>query len=311
MKRLIVLFTVLMTAGTTAQGEPLVALTLTNDLVRFTSNNPGGATTVAITGLTAGDQIVGIDVRPFNNVLYGVGTQFAMDGTSTGIARFYSINADTGVATLASTLAADPADVTAPSPTSSLSGSFFGVDFNPVVDRLRVVSDTGQNLRINVATGLAQSDVALAYAGTLPVDPTDDPNFGSPPQVVAAAYTNSFAGAPSTTLLDLDAALSVLADQTMANNGTLNTRGITTSSVFTDSGFDISGTTGIGYVVLDNITLASINIDTGEVTEMGMINTIGAIGGLAVLVPEPASGALVGIALIGLLRFRRRAFPVA
>ncbi len=305
MKRSIVLFAVLIITSTTARGEPLVALTLTNDLVRFTSNNPGGATTVAITGLTAGDQLVGIDVRPFNNVLYGVGTQFATDGTSTGVARIYSINPDSGVAILASTLAADPADATAPTPFSSLSGSFFGVDFNPVVDRLRVVSDLGQNLRINVSNGLTQLDIPLAYAGA-------DDNEGSPPQVVAAAYTNSVAGATSTTLLDLDAALSVLADQTMANNGTLNTRGITTSSVFADSGFDISGTSGIGYVVLDGITLASIDIATGEVTELGLINTIGSIGGLAVLVPEPASGALIAwTALIGLLRFRRRAFPVA
>ena len=288
MKRVLALITTLMIPLVTARGEPLVGVTLTNSLVSFSSATPGTATTTAITGMTAGDQIVGIDMRPANNVLYGVATQFAVDGTSTGVARIYSINVGTGVATLASTLAADPADTTAPNPFTSLAGSFFGVDFNPVVDRLRVVSDTGQNLRINVATGLTQFDVALAYAGT-------DANVGSPPMVVASAYTPNTGGA--TTLFALDAALSTLDTQTPANDGTLNTLGITSSTVFADSAFDIADS-GTGFVVLDGLTLATINLSTGEVTELGAINTVGSISGLAVMVPEPGSIVIAGVGLV-------------
>ena len=40
----------------------------------------------------------------------------------------------------------------------ALEGTSFGVDFNPTVDRLRVISDTGQNLRANVDTGATLVD---------------------------------------------------------------------------------------------------------------------------------------------------------
>ena len=51
---------------------------------------------------------------------------------------------------------------TAPS-TTPLNGAAFGVDFNPTVDRLRVISDNDQNLRFNPDTGLvAAVDTALA-----------------------------------------------------------------------------------------------------------------------------------------------------
>ncbi|MBA3481675.1 MAG: DUF4394 domain-containing protein [Pirellulales bacterium] len=323
MKRMLILAAALLIPSAAAHAESLVALTLsgsaaagpTNNLVAFDSATPGTTTTTAVTGLLAGDRLIGIDVRPATNILYGVGTQFITDandpmvGNSTGIARIYTINVATGVATLASTLAADPADNVAPNPFTSLSGAFFGVDFNPVVDRLRVVSDTGQNLRINVSTGLTQLDVAVAYAAA-------DANAGSPPQVIASAYTNSVNGAGATSLFALDAALSTLATQNPANNGTLNTVDIASSSVFADAGFDISGQTGIGYVVLDGITLATIALTSGGpatgvvVTEVGAINTVGSVTGLAVLpgvIPEPATGALMGCAGVATVFVRRRA----
>ena len=50
----------------------------------------------------------------------------------------------------------------APAFTPALSGTAFGFDFNPTVDRIRVVSDTGQNLRLNPDTGaVAAVDGAL------------------------------------------------------------------------------------------------------------------------------------------------------
>ena len=130
--------------------------------------------------------MVGIDFRPADGKLYAL----------TSTARLYTVDANTGAATLKATLAADPADATAPY--AGLVGTTNSVDFNPVADRLRVLSETGQSLRINVDTGATTTDGEVNRAGT-------------PATVVAAAYSNSFAGTTTTTLFDLDANSDVLA----------------------------------------------------------------------------------------------------
>ena len=146
----------------------------------FNRAAPAVRTAVAITGLQSGEQLLGIDIRPGGmpaGELYALG--------STG--RVYTINITSGAATQKSQLAADSADAT--NPFTALDGTDFGVDFNPVVDRLRVVSNTGQNLRINVDTGATITDDALNSAGATRTG------------ISATAYTNSFAAACRTTLL--------------------------------------------------------------------------------------------------------------
>jgi hypothetical protein len=108
-------------AGGAADASTLVGLTTGNSLVRFDSSTPGtiAAGPTPITGLSGGESIVEIDYRPATAVLYGIST----------LSRLFTINPTTGAATLASTL------------TSPLSGTDFGVDFNPIVDRVRVVSE--------------------------------------------------------------------------------------------------------------------------------------------------------------------------
>ncbi|MEK2481574.1 DUF4394 domain-containing protein, partial [Lactobacillus acidophilus] len=76
-----------------------------------------------------------------DGLLYAVGSS----------GRIYTINTSSGAATVKATLTADATDTTLPF--TALSGTEFGVDLNPVADRLRVVSNTGQNLRINVDNG--------------------------------------------------------------------------------------------------------------------------------------------------------------
>ncbi len=301
MKKSLLLACLILIPGAVAQAEPLIALTSNNQLIRFSNTNPGATTTpVTVTGLTAGDVLAGIDVRPLNNTLYGFATDAGLGMSAAGVGRVYSINFTTGVATLAATLSADGGDSTAPFPYASVAGSFFGVDFNPVADRLRVTTDTGQNLRINLANGFTQLDVPLAYVMA-------DPNFGTPPAVVASAYTNSVAGAMSTLLYNLDSSISTLVTQAPTpNNGTLNTQGLTTGIVFPEASFDISGQTGIGYVVLDGVTLSRINLANGEMTEVGPIGAVNTIAGIAVLVPEPASAALLGVAFACLRCIGRR-----
>lgn len=111
----------------------VVVLTIGNRLVSFNRDTPGTArTTVSITGLQAGENLVGIDYRPADGLLYGVGSS----------GRIYTLNPETGAATLKSTLAADSSDTGAPF--TALAGTDFGVDFNPVADRLRVVAIPGR-----------------------------------------------------------------------------------------------------------------------------------------------------------------------
>ena len=147
--------------------ESFYGVTASNRLVTFNSDTPGAIRSgVPITGLADSDTgIQGIDVRPADGALYGVG--------SAGI--LYRIDPATGVSTQIGL-------------GFGLSGRSFGVDFNPVADRLRVVSDSGQNLRVNPLTGGATTDRALAYAA-------GDRNAGKAPSVVGAAYTNN-AGDP-------------------------------------------------------------------------------------------------------------------
>ncbi|OEZ98707.1 DUF4394 domain-containing protein [Duganella phyllosphaerae] len=201
-------------------------LTASNKLLSFDRATPGTIrTTATVTGLQAGENLLGIDYRPADGMLYGVG--------STG--RIYTLNGTTGAATLKSTLAADATDTTLPF--TALAGTEFGVDFNPVADRLRLVSNTGQSLRINVDTGATTTDGAI--------------NGGASNTAVnAAAYTNSFAGTATTTLFVIDAANGVLYTQNPPNNGTLAVPlalGLTASAV---AGFDIDARTNTGYAVM-------------------------------------------------------------
>lgn len=134
------------------------------------------------------------------------------------VMRLYAL-ANTGQLYLISDPNSGVATAVGPGPAPMLSGSEFGVDFNPTVDRIRVVSNANQNLRMHPDTGaLAATDMNLNYAA-------GDPNQGVTPQVAAGAYTNNFDGAPSTVLNDIDTGLDILATQNPPNNGTLNTVG--------------------------------------------------------------------------------------
>ena len=244
-----------------------LALTASGKIVSFNRATPATLVgSVGVRGLGDGESLVGIDVRPADAQVYGV--------SNTG--RVYVIAPSTGAATLKSTLAADATDTTAPF--TALTGTSFGVDFNPVADRLRVVSNTGLNLRINVDTGATTTDGTLALAGGTPA-------------VSAAAYTNSFAGTSSTRLYDLDVAAGLLHLQDPPNNGTLAVGlplGVTANAA---NGFDIDPRTNTAYAALTigGVTsLYTINLSTGAATVVagGAIAGGEAIAGLALTQPS-------------------------
>jgi hypothetical protein len=70
--------------------------------------------------------------------------------------------------------------------TVALSGSRFGVDFNAVANRLRMVSDTGQKLRHTIDDKAAP--LGTSVDGML-TNPTMPPSTAM--GVTGAAYTNS------------------------------------------------------------------------------------------------------------------------
>jgi hypothetical protein len=170
-------------------------------------------------------------------------------------------------------LTADPADTTAPF--AGLDGTRFGFDFNPTVDRLRVVSNTDQSLRINVTTGATTTDGNLAYAAS------GDPNSGANPNVVGSAYRNAFSGAVVTELYGIDSDRDVLVTQDPPNAGTLNTDGPLGVDTTDAVGFDISGLTAQAYASLTTgitTNLYTINLDSGAATSLGAIAGVLSLG---------------------------------
>src|SRR5262249_13610013 len=152
-----------------ARAELLTGLTSTGNLITFDSATPGSvASSVAITGLQAGETILGIDRRPATDGLYGLGSS----------SRVYTINSVTGVATAIGAIPFAPA----------LTGTAFGLDFNPVPDRIRVTSTDTTNFRLNPNNGtLAGTDTPLNYAA-------GDSGAGIIPRIVGSAYSNNSAG---------------------------------------------------------------------------------------------------------------------
>ena len=216
-----------------ARAETIVGLTTSNQIFFFDSATPGSiGPLVTVTGLLPGTSLVGIDFRPaVPGQLTGVG----QTGASGAV---YRIDPLTGVATQVNTI-------------QTLTGTQFGVDFNPVPDALRIVSDADQNLRITVGgAGVVNTD------GTL--NPGD-------PNVVGAAYSNNVPGGVNgqTTLYDIDSVLDRLFTQggvnfppgtppVSPNTGTLfpvGSLGVDTNDLV---GFDISGFTRDGLRVVDD-----------------------------------------------------------
>lgn len=254
-------------------------------LLRFDSATPGVNTTVgALSGATT--RLDGLDFRPSDGQLYGFAS------TTSGI---YRVNASTGATTLVSTSSA------------ATTAATLGIDFNPVPDRLRIVTSSGNNLRVNVATGAAVVDSNLAYAA-------GDVNAGSMPQIADVAYTNSDTlAATGTQLYYIDWVLNTLVTTTNPNGGMLNTVGLLGFDTDENVGFDILTDSAGVNTAFASLNVGGvqgfygINLATGAATLIGNTST-GPLNGLAVThVPEPGSLALVltaGAALA--LRARRR-----
>jgi hypothetical protein len=232
-------------------------------LISFDTERPDPVLTMGIIrGLQPGERILGIDFRPVDGKLYGLGST----------SRLYTIDLRSAIATVVGEGPFTPA----------LDGESFGFDFNPTVDRIRIVSNTGQNLRAHPVTGLVvATDGMLQYAAAEGMPMTA-------PNAVASAYTNSVFGARSTTLYNVDLASNSLVSQNPPNNGTLNRIGsLAGLNLSTVAGFDISPDTNTAYVVVrssrtPNSELYQVDLRTAATTRMGQVGWFEQVGSLAI-----------------------------
>ncbi|MCA9235303.1 MAG: DUF4394 domain-containing protein, partial [Planctomycetales bacterium] len=164
-------------AAAPARAALLVGVTDDNVALSFFSDNPGQLLwSKPIDGLAANESVLGIDHRPTTGLLYAVGSfgnVYTLDLTTVGVATAalqFNVNADAN-------LAAD----------GGLNGSSFGIDFNPAADfggasSLRIVSNTKQNLAVNVDTGAVTVATDVFYPA------------GGNVNIVGEAYSNSVLG---------------------------------------------------------------------------------------------------------------------
>lgn len=230
----------------------LVGVTKGTTLVRFDADRPAIARQIPIRGLADGESVVGLDTRPAGGSLYALGDS----------GRIYVVDPRTG----ASAPAGAPF-------TAQLDGEFFGFDFNPVVDRIRLTSDANQNLRLVPDTGqVAFTDGALGYVA-------GDPSAGRDPAVVGSAYTNPDTDpATGTSLYNVDAARDALVLQDPPNDGGLKTVGALGVNVGYRGGFDI-GADGTAYAAFiprgaRASSLYTIDLATGAATAEGRVGFV-------------------------------------
>lgn len=291
----------------TAAPSPAYGATASGRVLTFSLDRPLYVSSRAISGLAAGDRVVGIDERPVNGALYAV-----TKGTG-GVGRVYTVDPATGRATSAFALVAPGRTAAAQAGTPIvLSGSEFGVDFNPAADALRIVSNTGQNLRalpsdrvaatVQRFAGDTFTDGPLSYAPIAAVPRPVEPG------VNAAAYTNNDTNpATGTALFDIDAVTQRdLVAQDPPNDGTLTKVADLDLGVRQVQGFDIRGADE-AYAVLGGIRLpaflesillqrqivptrvpvrlVSLNLATGAIGERGLIGTGSPLVGFTIDIP--------------------------
>jgi Domain of unknown function (DUF4394) len=245
-------------AAAQVSGQTGVALTANGGFLRFADNQPSAARGLGqVQGLNGDQRLIGIDYRVQDGRLYGV-------GNAGGI---YTIRLRVG-----DVRATKVSQLTVP-----LDGSQFGVDFNPAANRLRVISNTGQNLRHNIDDPTAPLTTTVDGVLTYPATPTQPAITAT--GATAAAYTNNDLNPnTATTLFDIDTMLDQVVIQSPANAGLVQPTGKLGMDVGPVAGFDIAtvtgaaGTTNKAVAVLQSggrSRLAEIRLLSGEARPLG------------------------------------------
>ena len=250
----------LVLAVVAVRAEPIFGLTTTNGIVKFDSATPGTVSApISVTGIGA-ETLLDIDIRPEDGALYAL----------SNAGNLYLINVTTGAAILSATLVGVVLDPGA---------TRFGIDFNPTVDRLRIVSNTGQNLRLTPGSSITTIDSPLNGAAT---------------GAASVAYTNNDTDpATGTVLFYLGPSVpDTTFNSSNPNGGVLSAVGAMGVTSSQNVGFDISGLTDIAFASLQSATgggssLYEINLGSGAATLIGSIDSGLALRGIAA---SPARG---------------------
>lgn len=222
----------------------LAGLNNRNQLVLFSDRAPAKVKLVQITGVEG--KVLGIDMRPADGKLYALSSSSSL----------YTIDTASGAASMKAKLS-----------TAIEAVDHVVVDFNPQADRLRVMTSTGQNLRVNVDTGQTIVDGKLAYRN-------GDRNAGKPMGIYAGAYINSYRGATQTQLFNVDSLNGTYTVQDPPNDGVQRSVGPTglpsgsiveAIDIFTDAKDNY-----IGFGVAD-AALYKLDVATGKMRKLGAI----------------------------------------
>ncbi|MFE1288161.1 DUF4394 domain-containing protein [Streptomyces sp. NPDC058751] len=243
------------TGSATAAAPSLRAFGITGDgtlMATFTTDRPDVLDWVrAVTGLSGDTRLLAIDHRVQDGLMYGLGDKG-------------------GIYTIKTPPQTTDVVVTKVSQLQvALYGTNFGFDFNPAADRLRVVSDNGQNLRHNLNDHTTVEDTIL----------TTPPLTGPARGITASGYTNNdLVAATGTLLYGVDTTTDNLVLQAPANNGTLTTVGSLGFDAQPNAGLDVFSylsngkTTSVAAFAsltpygASTPTLYSVNLVTGEPT---------------------------------------------
>jgi hypothetical protein len=230
-------------------------VTTTNDLITFDSSTPGTIVSDVPLAVPAGENVVGMDIRPSDGMLYAV----------TDASKLYLVDPASGTLT----------QVGATAFTTPLNGSAYGMDFNPVNDTLRIISNADQDNEIDPTTG---NDTATVVSGVAYAP--GDVNAGANPNIVGLAYSNNFPAAPVTTLYGIDSRIGELVKidpepglNSPAQITTVGPIGFTPTDFV---GFDIlSSGSQTGYAAITPQARISdfytINLSSGLATLVGQI----------------------------------------
>jgi uncharacterized protein DUF4394/thrombospondin type 3 repeat protein len=267
-----------------ADAVPAAGVAGFTDLVTFDTSTPSDVRIREISGLaTSSEAAIGIDTRPATGELFVVTVPVGV--AAAALIRTYSVDPVTASATLIGSI---------PNTVPLAGDRRTGMDFQPLVDRIRIVQENNENFRINPTNGaLSGDDPNLTY-----VAPATGP-------VVGLAYDRNVAPGPpgtvpppglKTTLYGIDVGSARLVVQGGidgagpggANGGQITnvgSLGVTLNSSG-EAGFDIAPD-GTAYASLDNILgmgLYTVNLSTGAATPIGQL--VSGVRSLTILPPD-------------------------